>query len=256
MLKLYENQEQEKNENLRWLKGDDTEEHYEALRLLIRSFGPFWRGLQSVAGQLRSGQSELARADGKHNQLEEELEHVKAERGRLQSKLNAVESVSIHIDTGTEKQDGIATLARLVHEPTLTGCLEVLEQCYPTRIVVLDSARRSAAQASDFRNVPKAFDLLWKLAREYWNQMQEGGGDAEARLTFGSKVYAAKESESLSKDGRKRRTFLFEGKNLLMEKHLKIGVAANAADTLRIHFAWLADDCRIVIGHCGCHLDF
>jgi hypothetical protein len=41
-----------------------------------------------------------------------------------------------------------------------------------------------------------------------------------------------------------------------MEKHLKIGTADNAADTLRIHFDWVAEEARIVVGYCGKHLDF
>jgi hypothetical protein len=41
-----------------------------------------------------------------------------------------------------------------------------------------------------------------------------------------------------------------------MEKHLKIGSAENAADTLRIHFEWVAEDKLIVVGYCGAHLNF
>lgn len=41
-----------------------------------------------------------------------------------------------------------------------------------------------------------------------------------------------------------------------MEQHLKIGVKDSPAEALRIHFAWVADERKIVIGHCGPHLDF
>jgi hypothetical protein len=46
------------------------------------------------------------------------------------------------------------------------------------------------------------------------------------------------------------------GKQIEMLKHLRIGVKDSAAETLRIHFHWDAKDQRIVIGHCGKHLDF
>ena len=41
-----------------------------------------------------------------------------------------------------------------------------------------------------------------------------------------------------------------------MERHLKVGVRDSAATTLRVHFEWIAKEKRIVIGHCGKHLNF
>ncbi|WP_279611117.1 hypothetical protein [Burkholderia gladioli] len=41
-----------------------------------------------------------------------------------------------------------------------------------------------------------------------------------------------------------------------MEKHLKHGVKDSAAETLRVHFEWIASEQKIIIGHCGKHLDF
>jgi hypothetical protein len=93
------------------------------------------------------------------------------------------------------------------------------------------------------------------LSTEYWESLHDGGGDTEARKCFGNS-YSARESEKLSKPGKSRRTFEYEGKPILMEKHLKIGTADNASDTLRIHFEWVAEEERIVVGHCGKHLDF
>jgi hypothetical protein len=40
-----------------------------------------------------------------------------------------------------------------------------------------------------------------------------------------------------------------------MMKHLKIGVKDSVAETLRIHFEWDDGDRKIIIGHCGSHLD-
>lgn len=41
-----------------------------------------------------------------------------------------------------------------------------------------------------------------------------------------------------------------------MEKHLKHGVKGSLAEILRVHFEWIASEKKIVIGHCGKHLDF
>ncbi len=86
--------------------------------------------------------------------------------------------------------------------------------------------------------------------------MKDGKGDVTGRTVFGTDTYAAKESSRLSNGGTQKRTFVYGDDAILMEKHLKIGTADNATDTLRIHFEWLANEERLVIGHCGRHLDF
>jgi hypothetical protein len=75
-------------------------------------------------------------------------------------------------------------------------------------------------------------------------------------MIFGKNGFAAREAETLSKDGRKRRTFQYDGREIFMEKHLKHGVKDSLSETLRVHFEWLPDKERILIGHCGKHLNF
>ena len=55
---------------------------------------------------------------------------------------------------------------------------------------------------------------------------------------------------------RKRRTFEYQGKGVVMTRHLKIGRKDSVAETLRIQFYWDANARKVVIGHCGPHLDF
>ena len=119
---------------------------------------------------------------------------------------------------------------------------------------MLGTAFESAKESSSFQYGEQAFDLLWRLATRYWEEIQSNG-DAEARKLFG-KSYAANEKSVLSKAGKERRTFAYGEKRVQMDRRLKIGTADNAADTLRIHFEWIADEKRIVIGHCGKHLNF
>ncbi len=82
----------------------------------------------------------------------------------------------------------------------------------------------SAIQSDSFRHGEKAFELLWVLTTEYWNEIQNGSGDTEARKVFGSS-FAPRESVTLSKADQARRTFDYGGRSVLMEKHLKIGTA-------------------------------
>jgi hypothetical protein len=78
----------------------------------------------------------------------------------------------------------------------------------------------------------------------------------EAKQIFGT-AFAATESETARNNDRARRlrTFEYEGKAVEMLSHLKIGVKPSIAQTWRAHFFWDAANQRIVIGHCGKHLD-
>jgi hypothetical protein len=53
---------------------------------------------------------------------------------------------------------------------------------------------------------------------------------------------------------RRQRMFEYEGKSIEMLRHLKIGVGDDLTKTIRVHFHWDADREKIVIGHCGEHL--
>ncbi|MCY1553797.1 hypothetical protein D9M68_903170 [compost metagenome] len=118
------------------------------------------------------------------------------------------------------------------------------------------TASAGESDRAGFQHGGKAFELLSKLAAGYWSALAAGSTDQTAKAVFGRNSYAAKESESLSNDGKRRRTFSYLDKDFLMERHLKHGVKDSTAETLRIHFEWLADPTKIVIGHCGKHLDF
>lgn len=141
------------------------------------------------------------------------------------------------------------------NDSSLESSLRIVSAVFPDRVVVLESAFDSAHESYAFRHRKKAFSLLWSLCTDYWAALAEGQGDGTAKQCFGN-GFAAKEAESISGAGLKRRTFVYNGTEILMEKHLKIGVADNKAETLRVHFEWIATEQRIAIGYCGGHLDF
>ena len=239
---------------------------------------------------LRQTQSR-ARADRKEGseeqQLEAELDALRSENAVLRdtaesaetlmyeeaSKLNVTqadiqrleeENFSLRERIRTLKAPGTTNIhavdesdvwALFEQSPSLETSLRLIGAVFGDRVVILESAFESAQDSSVFRHRKKAFSLLWTLCTSYWNALASGEGDAEARRSLGA-GYAAKESETLSTGGRRRRTFAYRGVEILMEKHLKIGVADNRAETLRVHFEWLAESKQIVIGYCGGHLDF
>lgn len=136
--------------------------------------------------------------------------------------------------------------------------LRLLAFMFPDRIVVLESAYRSAAEARGFTRPQKMVERLLHLTIDYVDAMRAGGGDGAGIKVFGSDGYAAKESETVETRATavKLRTFTYKGVDYYMQRHLKIGTKRSAEDGWRCHFEWLPQEGRVVIGHCGKHLNF
>jgi hypothetical protein len=132
--------------------------------------------------------------------------------------------------------------------------LRLLSVLFPDQMVVLTSAYASAREISRFRNSRRAFQLLWKLATEYPALMRSGNGHrSNCDDLFGGDAYAAQDDDS-SDYYRRIRTFDYAGKPLYMPEHLKIGKSFDSSETMRIHFKWLNEEGKVVIGYCGRHL--
>lgn len=182
--------------------------------------------------------------------LEYEIQGLKS---ALSARDSAAENVGGPEILSESLRDAISGLAS--ERPSLEQALRLVGAIHPNRVAILESAYKSARESATFKHKLRAFHLLWKLVTEYWDAMQTGAGDAKARQVFGDS-FAAKEAESISKQGLKRRTFPYKGQEIEMLKHLRIGVKDSASETLRIHFHWDAIEQRILIGHCGKHLAF
>jgi len=138
----------------------------------------------------------------------------------------------------------------------LAQILQLFATLYPDRLIILNKALDAAAEsdAHGFSKKDEAFALVYKLATTYWEILEDGGSDTEARDVFGNNKYASQETDKLSTEGQKRRTVLYSNRPYFLQKHLKIGIKDSKAETLRIHFEWLAEEKKILIGHCGKHL--
>lgn len=139
--------------------------------------------------------------------------------------------------------------------PSPIECLNLLESVSGDKCVILESARTSAERSGQFAQGRRLLDLLRRLVTTYRNiLMQEG--DAKARKCFSNSEFAATESELVVRnpDLKRERTFIYAGQEVEMFAHLKVGVADNTTQTIRVHFYWDASRQKIVIGYCGPHL--
>ena len=187
---------------------------------------------------------------------EQESKEARHKANALEQSLREAKRTSASDCCGSE-QLRQATLRAVQGQPTLEDSLIVLEHLFGDRLVLLDTAWKSARAADEFREGARALDLLWKLCTGYYDAMRSGGGDKQAIQVFGNNSFAARESETVesNKKARSLRTFTYEGEGLEMMRHLKIGVKESDAATFRAHFHWDSEGKFIVIGHCGGHLD-
>jgi hypothetical protein len=145
---------------------------------------------------------------------------------------------------------------RLSKSGNLVLLLDYLKAFYGDRVVVLESAFRSAKESdgAGFDPIPKAAGLLFKLAGEYVRCCREDMRSSIGVEVFGNKSYAPGEGcdkgSAKERDVKAARTF----SGYVMMEHLKIDGGWSRAKTLRIHFKYDGDIGKVVIGHCGPHL--
>jgi hypothetical protein len=217
---------------------------------------PMWKHLRSLCDSLHE-------VTFKFRKMEEDTAKAGETKRQLKEASDTIHGLKASNDSILRKQVGADSQAPLLAamieilpqiragRPSLGDSLKLIALMFPARVTVLDAAFKSAKRSS-YRYPDRGYDLLWKLATEYWEKMTTVG-DVRARDVFGTS-YASGESGNLSNEGRSAREFQFGEFKLQMNQHLKLGTSESPAETLRIHFCWLGDDKRIVIGHCGEHL--
>jgi hypothetical protein len=186
--------------------------------------------------------------------LTDERAVAEVERGRIAEELLRHR----HCDpepTSWPLADPMRRLAE--NRPTLADMLHLSAHAWPDSLDILPTAYRAAELASDFDRPLAALQLLSRLATDYRDALLSGDGDRAGIAIFGDK-FAATESETVrrNENALRLRTFENGGRRWEMLRHLKIGTKPSDAKTLRIHFDWDAPSGRVVVGHCGRHLDF
>ena len=186
--------------------------------------------------------------------LQDEIDQWRYQHDSIKASLDAAKESTTGVNLSALRQ---AVEALGSGNATPEQLLQILGAIYPDRLVILDSAYKSARDASGFHASRKLFDKLSTLAGIYYDALSGGKGDTEARKLFGD-AYSARESESVENNRRARelRTFTYKGVPVEMMQHVRIGVKDSAAETIRVHFKWDAQDRKIVVGYCGPHLDF
>jgi hypothetical protein len=204
---------------------------------------------------LEDGNAELeAELSDTKERLDDERESIKSQNYTIQALKNQLENAG----GGNASNLDAEVLLKLTcspDPPSPAECIAVIENMYGDECIVLESAKESARNMNRFEHGRRLLDMLRRLVTEYRAKLIDGG-DNEARKVFGNNEYAARESETVmgNQAMRRARTFAYEGEQVEMVRHLKIGIEANVSKTIRVHFHWDAKREKIVVGYCGEHL--
>jgi regulator of replication initiation timing len=215
--------------------------------------------LQTADTEITKKDEEIENLRREYQQSEQKATHLNWENRSLKNALGEKQQGEDNQrNNTTESSQVVDFLTALISEDfSVSAAVKVISNVYSERIRFLNSAIKSANDSSAVQPEVawKCLRLLNKLATEYWQVVTARKGDQDAKTVFGRDVFAPKESDKLSAKGRKQRTFEYKGKQLYMEKHLKIGIKDSKATTIRIHFDWSDQEGIILVGHCGKHLD-
>lgn len=193
-------------------------------------------------------------------ELEEQLEEAQGERKKSEFLLGEARKVEIALQKNAGALEARArafeTLENLPEK--LVEVVDLVSKAFGDRVVFTEKARESAAK-STYRNAPEAWRCLRSIATTL-HALHFGGNLSlyDIRKKFEETTryeLGVGESAGTMNDGRlaDKRSVVWNGKVLDISTHVKVG--RKAPDCLRVYYHPLRDEQRLLIGHCGDHLD-
>jgi hypothetical protein len=214
----------------------------------------------AVAEQLlvdaANAENELRAVAQRLETVDLELSTERMLRESLQDQLSERRAAAAAASIAPELRDGMRLVACRLGAPSPKQSLEILEALFPDRIAVLPEALESAEiDGPRFRKPDEVWGLLLRLCTGYYEGLLRGG-DTVAKQVFSQWEFVPHGSgpEVNSTACERDRTRRYKGQTLVLWPHLRAGGKGAPEDCLRIHFVWVPDERRLVIGHCGKHL--
>lgn len=199
---------------------------------------------------------------------DDEIQNLKAEidqiNGNLRAKEYRINELSDDKRLLEQQCDAYRCQAAVLHELTefpsdAIGSLRLAEQAFGARLVFLPEA---VSSAEDFRSgrASDVFNVLRTMAQDLWPlyfEESEAKGSVEDRYQSKSGYELSfRESSMTNKDSdlRKKRLRMYNGAEIDVSPHVK-GKCGNRNEKFRVHFYVDRANQKLVIGHCGAHLE-
>lgn len=210
--------------------------------------------LKALHGKLDAAQAQAVELDELNTSLMNQIDTLKHENHVLKQRVVYEPQKEVNIEPIDVTNNTLIALITQNRTPNPEEILKMFEAMAPDRLEVLPSAIQSAQEADNFGLPYRLCDFLYKLIFDYLDMIKSGNPDAEARKIFGQN-YSAKESEGVTSSKRLRamREFYYGGETVLFLQHLSVGRNYGTQKSIRVYFKIIEG--RVVIAHCGAHLE-
>ena len=183
------------------------------------------------------------------NRLEGENYNLKAQ----------VDSLRYTAEQARQIEDASQKIRQISKYPdTPHAIAEYFATVYPERIAFTERAK------SSMEDVKTKNNLLWKvfyhMAVDLYELLQEISAPSQAYKAFTDKTgldVALNAGKMTRADNKLMRQYTdsYNGQEINIETHIKKGNKDSDPKSVRVYFCYDSKTCRIIIGHCGGHLD-
>jgi hypothetical protein len=240
----------------------DLQRELEPLRYASAELATTKAQLAAKADELGTAETLLTSATEQIEHLQDELEQEKATRHAVEHRAHALKQLLDDRGNGSAADEELQI--PLVFPTTPHEAVSFLTDALKPRVVILDNAVQSTRDLPDFRTrdvwncLVQLHQTLWSL---HFNETDSGATAIESNkipAEFHRKTriqYAVHESSMTKqdKDLMRLRQAEIDGEVFDFSPHLKVG--SKPSDLLRIHFAIDQTRRRILVWHCGGHLE-
>jgi predicted metal-dependent phosphoesterase TrpH len=166
------------------------------------------------------------------------------------------ESSLKQVDDMKRKVKGIQSFQKL--PSNLEEVLTIIGNCHSDKVIIAEKAVKSAKEYSSFSDISLAWSCLWAMATTL-HDLYFGGSTGDVERSFREQTgfeLALNEGRQTqrNKDLMRLRKLHHDGEEYDITPHAKAG-GNKEPKCLRIYYSTVPDSQKIIIGHCGAHLD-
>lgn len=221
----------------------------------------FEKGANSEA-ELEEFFNEYAKLEEEKATVEQERDSWLEECDALEAKVSQLESSNAALSYHKERKEVPLQICYKSHFEKLPSSLEDLvrlkAKIFKDRVVFAKEAMKSAADYVQFKQLDRAWEVLYHLGTTLFEIKYESNGSGDIAKLFLERTgyeYAKTEGQNTKKDSslRASRLIKVDGREYEIWPHIVYG--NQEPKMLRVHFAYDDDLKRIIVGYVGPHMD-
>ena len=188
-------------------------------------------------------------------ELERQVQETERYKNRVGALTDVIEDKKRELTSAYNQN---VSLAELAYPGSIAEIMNFFANLFPLRLIILEEAIESANQYSSFKEFNRAWELMSALTTTLYKMKYEDADGLINETSFKNATgyeITMSESRMTSRDANlaNQRKLTYKGKVYDISPHIKWG--NKPPKCLRLHFAFVEDEKKILIGYFGEHLD-